>query len=405
MNQSSATPLDNDTAPRMFEFVALMAFAMSLGALTIDAMLPAFGEMRRDLMVRHANDMQLIVAGLLVGLALGALFYGSLSDAIGRKKTMYVGFILFILGCLLSLLATNFHTMLAGRVIQGIGAAGPRVVVVAMVRDRVHGSAMARVMSFIMSIFILVPIIAPAMGQAILLFAGWRAIFGTLMALALLGLVWFAARQPETLPVERRLPLSLQKIAGAFVLVGKNRQAMVYTLVIGCIYGAFFGYLNLCQQIFQVQYGLGRMFPLYFAMLALAVGMASLLNSSLVMRLGMHYLARVSMLFLVGLSWMFLALSWFHAGQPPLVLLMLILAGLFFCIGLLFGNLNAIAMEFLGHNAGTGAAVVGSVSTFMAVGLAYLVGHAYDGTLSSLATGFVGLSTASLALTRLVPVK
>jgi len=382
-----------------------MAFAMSLGALTIDAMLPAFREMRRDLMVQQANDMQLIVAGLLVGLALGALVYGPLSDAIGRKKAMYIGFTLFILGCLLSLLATNFHTMLAGRVLQGIGAAGPRVVVVAMVRDRVQGSAMARVMSFIMSIFILVPIIAPALGQAILLFAGWRAIFATLMGLALITLTWFAVRQPETLPVERRLPLSLQKIAGAFVIVGKNRQAMVYTLVIGCIYGVLFGYLNLCQQIFQVQYGLGRMFPLYFALLALSVGMASLLNGSLVMRLGMHYLARTALLSITGISWVFLALSWFNAGHPPLVPLMLMLAGLFFCMGLLFGNLNAIAMEFLGHNAGTGAAVVGSLSTFLAVGLAYLIGHAYDGTVSSLATGFAGLTTASLALTRLVPIK
>ena len=378
---------------------------MSLGALTIDAMLPAFGEMQRDLMVQQANDMQLIVAGLLVGLALGALVYGPLSDAIGRKKAMYIGFTLFILGCLLSLLATNFHTMLAGRVLQGIGAAGPRVVVVAMVRDRVQGSAMARVMSFIMSIFILVPIIAPALGQAILLFAGWRAIFATLMGLALITLIWFAVRQPETLPMERRLPLSLQKIAGAFVIVGKNRQAMVYTLVIGCIYGVLFGYLNLCQQIFQVQYGLGRMFPLYFALLALSVGMASLLNGSLVMRLGMHYLARTALLSITGISWVFLALSWFNAGHPPLVPLMLMLAGLFFCMGLLFGNLNAIAMEFLGHNAGTGAAVVGSLSTFLAVGLAYLIGHAYDGTVSSLATGFAGLTTASLALTRLVPIK
>ena len=405
MNQSPATATAKDEAPGLFEFVTVMAFAMSLGALTIDAMLPAFGEMQRDLMVQQANDMQLIVAGLLVGLALGALVYGPLSDAIGRKKAMYIGFALFILGCLLSLLATNFHTMLAGRVLQGIGAAGPRVVVVAMVRDRVQGSAMARVMSFIMSIFILVPIIAPALGQAILLFAGWRAIFATLMGLALITLTWFAVRQPETLPVERRLPLSLQKIAGAFVIVGKNRQAMVYTLVIGCIYGVLFGYLNLCQQIFQVQYGLGRMFPLYFALLALSVGMASLLNGSLVMRLGMHYLARTALLSITGISWVFLALSWFNAGHPPLVPLMLMLAGLFFCMGLLFGNLNAIAMDFLGHNAGTGAAVVGSLSTFLAVGLAYLIGHAYDGTVSSLATGFAGLTTASLVLTRLVPIK
>lgn len=405
MNQSPATTVEENPAPGLFEFVVLMAFAMSLGALTIDAMLPAFGEMQADLMVQQANDMQLIVSGLLAGLAFGQLFYGPMSDAFGRKKALYVGFALFILGCLLSMLATNFNTMLAGRLLQGIGAAGARVVVVALVRDRVHGSAMARVMSFIMSFFILVPIIAPAMGQAILLIAGWRAIFATLTGLAAVSLVWLALRQPETLAPDRRLPLSLGKIVGAFVIVGKNRQAMVYTLVMGCVSGLLFAYLNLCQQIFQIQYGLGRLFPLYFALLALPVGLASLLNSRMVMRLGMHFLASTALLLISGLSWVFVGLSWFNAGQPPLGLLMFNLAGLFFCIGLLFGNLNAIAMEFLGQNAGVGAAVVGSVSTFVAVGLAYLIGQAYDGTVSSLATGFAGLTTASLALTRLVPIK
>jgi DHA1 family bicyclomycin/chloramphenicol resistance-like MFS transporter len=405
MNQSPPAAAETGNSPGLFEFVALMAFAMSLGALTIDAMLPAFGVMRQDLMVTRANDMQLIVSFLLVGLAFGQPFFGPLADAIGRKRALYVGFALFILGCLLSMLATNFDAMLAGRVLQGIGAAGARVVVIALVRDRVHGSAMARVMSFVMTIFILVPIIAPAMGQAILLVAGWRAIFATLTGLAAVTLIWLALRQPETLAVDQRLPLTLKKIVGAFVLIGKNRQAMLYTLVMGCISGAFFAYLNLCQQIFQVQYGLGGMFPLYFAILAVFLGMASLLNGNLVMRLGMHYLARSSLLSITAISWVFLALSWFNAGHPPLVLLMLALAGLFFCVGLLFGNLNAIAMEFLGHNAGTGAAVVGSLSTFLAVGLAWLIGHAYDGTVSSLATGFAGLTTASLALTRLVPIK
>jgi DHA1 family bicyclomycin/chloramphenicol resistance-like MFS transporter len=405
MNQSPPAAADAGNSPGLFEFVALMAFAMSLGALTIDSMLPAFDVMRQDLMVARANDIQLIVSFLLVGLAFGQPFFGPLADAIGRKRALYVGFALFILGCLLSMLATNFDAMLAGRVLQGIGAAGARVVVIALVRDRVHGSAMARVMSFVMTIFILVPIIAPAMGQAILLVAGWRAIFATLTGLAAVTLIWLALRQPETLALDQRLPLSLQKIVGAFVLIGKNRQAMLYTLVIGCISGAFFAYLNLCQQIFQVQYGLERMFPLYFAILAVFLGMASLLNGSLVMRLGMHYLARSALLSITAISWVFLALSWFNAGHPPLVLLMLTLAGLFFCVGLLFGNLNAIAMEFLGHNAGTGAAVVGSLSTFLAVGLAWLIGHTYDGTVSSLATGFAGLTTASLALTRLVPIK
>ncbi len=303
----------------MFEFVALMAFAMSLGALTIDAMLPAFGEMRRDLMVHQANDMQLIVSGLLAGLAFGQLFYGSIVRCHWPEESTVCGLCLVHPGLPAVHAGHELPYHAGGQGAAGNRRCGPRVVVVAMVRDRVHGSAMARVMSFIMSFFILVPIIAPAMGQAILLIAGWRAIFGTLMVLALSAWFGLPLRQPETLhrgaafaafPAKnsRGICDCREESPGHGVHAGDG-------LYFRCL---FLAYLNLCQQIFQVQYGLGRMFPLYFALLALAVGLASLLNSSMVMRLGMHYLTRASLLLLSGLSWVFLALTWFHAGQPPL---------------------------------------------------------------------------------------
>jgi len=383
------------------EFVALMAFAMSLVALSIDAMLPAFPEMARDLQVTAANDIQLVVSTLFIGLAIGQLFYGPLSDSIGRKPAIYIGFALFILGSLLSMTASDFSTMLAGRLLQGIGTAGPRTVAVALIRDRFHGSEMARVMSFIMTVFILVPIFAPALGQAILLLAGWRAIFGTFIVLALALLVWLSLRQPETLTKDQRRPFTLKKIAAAFHEVLKSRLAMVYTLVAGCVSGAFLSYLNSSQQIFQVQYDQGKLFPLYFGILAVSVGFAALLNSALVMRFGMHVLVHRALLLMMALSWLFLTIVWAYAGHPPLWLFMAICLALFFCIGILFGNLNSIAMEPLGHVAGTAASVIGSATTLLAVVLSYLVGQAYDGTLFPLALAFVSLITASALLTKI----
>lgn len=384
------------------EFVALMAFTMSLVALSIDAMLPAFPDMTRDLQVSGANNIQLVLSLLFIGLAFGQLFWGPLSDSIGRKPAMYMGFALFIVGSLLSMVAANFFLMLAGRFLQGLGAAGPRTVAVALIRDRFHGSEMAKVMSFIMTIFILVPIFAPALGQLILLFAGWRAIYGSFVLLAMMILVWLGLRQAETLPRERRRPFTLLNIRAAYSEVLGSRVAMIYTLVAACVSGAFLSYLNTSQQIFQVQYQLGTQFPLYFAFLAIAVGVASLLNSQMVMRFGMHTLANHALLLMTIVSWLFLLVVWLAGGHPALWLFMLLCLALFFCVGVLFGNLNSIAMEPLGHVAGTGAAVIGSFSTLLAVILSLIIGQAYDGSLFPMAIGFAVLASVSLVLTRLV---
>ena len=384
--------------PGLGEFITLMAFTMSLVALSIDAMLPAFPGMAHDLQVKSANDIQLVVSFLFIGLAIGQLFYGPLSDSTGRKPAIYVGFALFIMGSVLSMLASDFTIMLAGRLLQGIGAAGPRTVAVALIRDRFHGSEMARVMSFIMTVFILVPIFAPALGQGILVFAGWRAIFGVFVVLALMTLTWLYVRQPETLTADKRKPFTLQNIKSASAEVIKSRMAMVYMLVAGCVSGAFLSYLNTSQQIFQEQYGLGMKFPLYFGILAVAVGSASLLNSGLVMRFGMHALANGALLLMMLLSWLFLFIVWAYGGHPPLGLFMAICLALFFCIGVLFGNLNSIAMEPLGHVAGTAAAVIGSSTTLLAVVFSYFIGRSYDGTLFSMAIGFVSLTSVSIML-------
>ena len=387
------------------EFVALMAMMTALTAMSIDAMLPALSEIGLDLGVQRANDNQLVISLLFLGMAVGQMFYGPLSDSIGRKPTIYIGFGLFAAGCLLAMLTTSFQMMLVGRTLQGLGAAAPRIVVVALVRDQYGGRAMARVMSFVMAVFILVPVVAPAFGQAVLLVAQWRAIFGVYLLLVLVIGFWFAWRQPETLPPDRRIPFSLIRIGRAIREVVTHRAALGYTITAGLASGAFIGYLNSAQQVFQEQYGLGRLFPLYFALLALALGSASMMNARLVMRFGMRALSFRALLGIITLSSIILGITMVTAGQPPLGLLTLYFLLTFFCVGILFGNLNALAMEPLGHIAGVGAAVVGSLSTLVSLFLGTLIGQSYNGTVFPLVGGFALLSLAALGVMRWVEAK
>jgi DHA1 family bicyclomycin/chloramphenicol resistance-like MFS transporter len=386
--------------PRFAEFVALTAMMIALVALSIDTMLPGLPQIGRDLGVQNENHNQLIVSLLFTGLAVGQMLYGPASDSTGRKPAIYVGFGLLMAGSLLSLFATSFPMMLTGRVIQGVGVAGPRIVTVAIVRDQYKGRAMAQVMSFVMAVFVLVPTVAPSLGQGILLFAGWRAIFGAYLGLALIILIWFATRQPETLAPSQRIPFSLRRILAGIGEVFGTRIAIGYTIAAGFIFGAFLGYLNSAQQIFQEQYGLGKLFPLFFGMLALSLGCASVLNARLVMRYGMRRLATSSSLTIGTLSTVFLAVAYAHAGQPPLWALMIFFLMVFFCVGLLFGNLNALAMEPLGHIAGVGAAVVGALTTTISLLLGILIGQSYNGTVLPLVAGFAAFSLASAVAMR-----
>lgn len=386
--------------PGFVEFILLMAVLMSMTALSIDTMLPALPDMGKDLGVTRANDVQLVISTLILGLSLGQLAFGPLSDSMGRKPALMVGALLFIVGCLLCLISERFGVMLIGRVIQGIGVAGPRSVVVALIRDRFEGRTMAKAMSSIMSIFIVIPAIAPALGQGILMVAGWRTIFGTLLGLAVLVTVWFGWRQPETLLSENRIPFSVMRIARAFAEVCRNRVALGYTLIAGLIMGSFFAYLNSAQQIFQEIYRLGSRFPLFFGVLALSLGCASFLNARIVMRFGTRKIVRGALRTLAVLSVGYLAVIYRMGGYSPLWMLMLCLMVTFFCVGFLFGNLNAIAMKPMGHIAGTASAVVGSLSALLAVPLAAVIGRCYNGTVMPLIGGFAVLSVLALIVIR-----
>ena len=378
------------------EFVIILSLMMSLTALATDAMLPALPQIGADLQVQSANSRQLVVSSLFLGLALGQLFFGPLSDKTGRKPGIYGGLSLFVLGSLISVFSVSFPMMLAGRFLQGTGVSAPRTVGLALVRDRFEGRAMARVMSFVTTVFILVPMIAPSMGQALLLFTGWRSIFGAFVLLAIITLIWFGLRMPETLAPEDRAPFSLRRILTAMGEIFRTRPALGFTVTAGFISGAHLGYLNSSQQIFQEEYGLGELFPIYFAVIALSIGLASFLNARMVMRFGMHFLVKWALITMLGLAIISAAVSLVTGGQPPLWFLMIYLMMTFFTVGVLFGNQNALAMEPLGRIAGVGAAVVGSLSTFISVPIGTLIGQSYNGTVLPLVIGMAAMAGLSL---------
>mgnify|MGYP001547575298 CR=1 FL=1 len=384
-------------APGYGEFVTLMAVIISITALAIDMMLPALPDIGTDLGLGHPNDAQLVISSLLFGFGMGQVIFGPLSDCFGRRPIIFIGFLIFILGCLMSFVSNRFEIMLAGRFIQGIGAAGPRTAIVALIRDRFGGRAMARIMSVIMAIFIFVPAIAPALGQVVLIVAGWRTIFMVLMIQGGIALTWFALRQPETLLPKDRLEFSLTRISKGLVEVATNRVSLGYTLASGFISGALIGYLNSAQQVFQEVHGLGREFPVYMAFLALSVGGASFVNSRIVMRLGMRRLSWWAIGLFITLMSLYLSVTLVYGGHSPLWWMMGCLSLSFFCMGILFGNQNSIAMEPLAHIAGVGAAVIGCLSSLICSLLGMVVGRCYDGSTIPMAWGFVilGILTAA----------
>lgn len=380
------------------EFVTLLAMMTSILALSIDSVLPALGAISRDLQLASENDAQLVVSAMFLGFAVGQIVAGPLADSFGRKPIIYIGYGVFILGCLLSLLSSSFAMMLLGRVLQGLGAAAPRIVGIALVRDCYEGRAMARIMSIVMAIFILVPAIAPAIGQGIMLIASWRAIFLVMLVMALAAFLWFMLRQPETLPVDARRPFSTRTVLLGIGEIFGHRVVTGYMVATGIIFGAFLGYLSSAQQVFQSAYDTGQWFALYFGGAALSIGAASAFNSFLVMKLGMRFLTWWSLCILCVISSVFGGITFAFEGLPPLWGFMLWLLLAFFCVGILFGNLNALAMEPVGHMAGLGAAVIGSVSTFISLPLGWAIGASFNDTVVPLVFGFAGLGGLALAV-------
>ncbi|MEX0285176.1 MAG: multidrug effflux MFS transporter [Paracoccaceae bacterium] len=387
------------TFPGIREFVCLMAVLTALEAVSIDTMLPALDEMGAALGA-PGNAKQLIISSIFIGVAIGQLVSGPISDIIGRRRAVFGFVAIYLLGTLVAVTAATMPHMLAGRVIQGLGAAGPYVVAFAIIRDRYSGRDMAQINSWIMTAFILLPVISPLIGQGIIGLAGWRAIFGAFLLFAVISTLWFAARQPETLPPDSRVAPNLPALYAAAKGVLRHRQLLVGTAVEGLLLGAFIGYLSGSQPIFLDIYGIDTLFPLVFAALALFIGAAGVINAGLVQRLGMRRLIYAAFVGMSALSLLFLFLCMPFAGQPPLWLTLTYLAPLVFCCGIGFGNVAALAMEPVDSEAGLGASVFGGIATLMAVPIGMAIGAAYDETLVPLTAGFLITSALSLLTLR-----
>jgi DHA1 family bicyclomycin/chloramphenicol resistance-like MFS transporter len=380
------------------EFIILMAMLMSMVALTIDAMLPALIQISTSLNAEHINDGQLIVGTVFLGMALGQMIYGPMSDAYGRKPAIYLGIIIFLIGDIISITAQDFNIMLLGRILQGMGAASCRVVTLAMIRDCFEGKEMAKVMSLIMMMFIMVPAIAPAIGQGILLFAGWRSIFIFLLVFGLTAFIWLALRQKETLLDKDRIPLSINNIYSGIKETLSTTSTRNYMISGGIMFGAFIGYLTSSQQILQIQYDLGKLFPIYFGILALAIGISSFINSKLVMHFSLEKLCIFALAAICGLSLIFFGLTTVFDGNPSLWFFMPYLIGMFFGFGILFGNFNTLAVQPLGHIAGMANSVISTVQTLISVIIGSFIGQSYDGSVQPLTVGFLVCASLTLVI-------
>ena len=390
---------DKDQNSPPLDYVILVALTISTVALSTDVMLPALGMVGGAFALSNINDTQYVVSIFFVGFALGQLVVGPLSDSLGRRPLVLWGYGLFLVGCALSIFASTWSVMLIGRFLQGLGAAAPRIVTVAMVRDDYKGRMMAKIMSVVMAVFIIVPALAPALGQGLIYFGGWRMAFVGLVLVALPTAIWFMLRMPETLPQDRRLPFSISTIAHGLGVIFRTRVTMGYTIAGGLLFGLFLGYLSTAQQIFQTSFNKGDWFALYFGMAALSIGSASFLNSRMVMMLGMRRLSHGAVTLFTITATSFLALMWFGlGGVPPFWAFMIWLLVSFFFIGIMFGNVMALAMEPLGKFAGLGSAFIGAASTTISLPFGWVISDRYDGTVYPLVTGFALLGAASLVV-------
>jgi MFS transporter, DHA1 family, multidrug resistance protein len=371
------------------EFIALVAMLTALVAMSIDTMLPAVGQIAKELGAAHDNDRQFIVLAFFAGMMVGTLIFGPVSDSVGRKPAIYVGLVIFMIGALLCMVSTSFPMLIAGRLLQGVGAASPRIVSMAMVRDGAKGAEMARIMSFVMSVFMLVPIFAPTIGQLVLNVASWRYIFAGFVAAAILVSIWLATRQSETLAPENRREFSVAKLFDSAGQVISNPVSLGYTLAVGFIFAAFTTFLGTVQQIIGEQYGQGVWFSTWFGVLATGIAVSMMLNGIYVRQLGMRKLSQWA-LYAYLVDWgLLLLLCFVYNGHPPFPVVIVLFYISFFVNGLVFGNYNAMAMEPMGHIAGMAAAVSGALSTFIAVVCGGLAGRFYDGTIFPITIAFV----------------
>lgn len=377
------------TAMSEREFIIFAAMLTALTALGIDIMLPAMPAIAAAYALADPNDRQAIVAVYMLGFALGHLIFGPLADRFGRVRPLLAALALVFLTSLAAASAPEYSWLLVARFVQGVSCAGARVIAIAAVRDRFGGREMARVMSLVMSIFIIVPIVAPGIGGVLVAQGHWQ---WTILAVGLMAVglfIWARARLAETLVPEDRMPLRPGKIAGSMLDIGSDRLTFGYATAQGLLLAAIIAYLGSAQQIFGELYELGELFPVAFSSMALGLVAASLINSRIVRRLGMRPISRVAGVAFVAVAGGHLLIS--LGGTPPLFVFAPLLAANLLLFGLIMPNLNALAMEPHGHRAGMAAAFLGFYTTALGAIVGGWIGRLYDGTIQPLLLGYLAI--------------
>lgn len=393
MIESPAAPA-RPRGPGFPEFVCLIAMMMALNALAIDVMLPALPAIGEALGVVAENSRQWVITAYLLGFGVAQIVYGTLADRYGRKPILMIGLSLYVLFSAVAAFAPTFEALILARLGAGIGAAAMRVLAVSIVRDRYSGRTMARVMSLSFLVFLGVPILAPTLGQLILTLAPWPWIFGVLALAGGAFMIWSAIRLPETLHPQDRLPIRFDRIAAAFREVLTSRRSMGYTLAMTAITGALFGFINSSQQIFFDVFDEPGLFTTFFGLMAGGVAIASLLNARLVERLGSRLISHSALLGFIAMG---LVHSLVTLSGHETIWTFAVLQGLtMFCFGLIAGNFGAMAMEPMGHIAGTASSAQGFISTTAGSTAGFLIGQQFNGSVVPLALGVTICGLAAL---------
>lgn len=367
------------------QFIALIAALMAVNALAVDSMLPALPVMASKMGLTLANQQQWIITSYLLGFGATQIVYGPLADYFGRKPLLVIGLVIYAVFSLVAASADSFTTLIVARVLQGIGSAATRVLAVSVVRDCYKGAQMARVMSFAFIVFLAVPVMAPSVGQIIMLVGPWRWIFLGLALFSLGVTVWTIVKLPETLHEEDHVALSVRRIVGAFRVALSNRIALGYMLAMTMMMGGLFGFINSAQQVFDHTFGAARFFTAIFAGIALFMALSSLLNAGIVERLGTRRVSHMALLVYVAAAAVHSMIA--MANLDTLASFSLLQAVQMGCFGLVVSNFGAMAMAPLGHLAGTGSSVQGCVTTLGGALIGSLIGQLYDGTTLPLTAG------------------
>lgn len=377
-------------------FVALVAMLMAMNALAIDSMLPALPAIGEALGVAHDNDRQWVITAYLLGFGFAQIIYGPLSDRYGRKPVLLVSLALYVLCALACALATSFPMLIAARAAHGIAAASSRVIVVSIVRDCYAGRRMARVMSLAFIVFLAVPILAPSVGQLILLAGPWRWIFGVLAAFGAVLFLWTWTKLPETLHPEHRRPIRIGTLAEAARVVLSDRASVGYTLASSALMGALFGFINSAQQVFFDVFEEPTLFPIIFACVAGTMAVGSFLNSRIVERVGTRRVSHTAVIGFIIFGAIHFAVS--LAGAETIWTFTVLQGAMMFCFSLAGANFGSMAMERLGAVAGTASSIQGTISTVCGALAGFFVGQHFDGTTVPLTMGFTLLGIAALAI-------